>query len=890
MRKTFTDNCAPIRILLAVLILLILSTGAGAADNAHDTKVLILPFSVHAPGKLDYLRNQIATALAGHLEKDGAIIIRLTPQENNALPDLAPTAKSIAQLTDRYGADRIIWGSLTVIGNSFSIDARMVSASAPEAYTYFNATEQNIENLSIALKSLSDKIGMALFKRSLITEVKIQGNQRIESDAILRIVQAKPGTIYKKSQLSADLKSIFKMGYFDDIRVEAESNETGTVVVFHVKEKPTIRRIRIKGNLRFDDEKIKENLTLSTGAILNIFKIRSNIDQIEAMYKEKNYHQVSVTYNIVPVQNNQADIEFVIEEGDKLYVTKIEFEGIKSFKEKELRKVIKTSEKGFFYWITSSGDMNRNELDQDAALIKGYYHNHGFTRARVSEPQVDLNPEGIHITFKIEEGPRFKIGKVDMSGDLILDKEVLLSHLSVKSNDYYNREKLRNDVISLRDLYGVYGYAYAEVNPQVQEDMTNLVANITFAIQKRQEVYFENIFINGNTRTRDKVIRRQLQVVEQKRFNGNALKRSVRNLYRLDFFEDIKVNTLKGSADDQMVLQINVTEKPTGQFSFGAGFSSEENLFLVGSVSERNLFGKGQILNLSGEFGGSTTRYSIGFTEPWLFDIPLSGTITAYQQLKEYDEYDRASVGAGIGLSYPVFDYTRFYWNYAYDSSDITQIADSADDTIKELEGTNVTSSTTIALGYDSRDSGLNPSRGSKHRISFEYAGLGGDVGFNKVIAETGWYFPLFKGLVGFLHAKGGTVTKNADDMLLPDYEKFYLGGMNSLRGFDYRGVYVPDINDEGFETKTGGESMVQFNVELLIPISKKVGLIGVVFFDAGNVYGDEFDIGDLRKSAGYGFRWFSPLAPIRVEYGQILDPREGEEEGRWEFTMGGAF
>jgi outer membrane protein insertion porin family len=872
------------------LILLMLLTGTGTADRTDDTHVLILPFSVHAPENQDTLGRQIAAVLAEHLERDGATIIQLSAQDTAEPPGALHAAETMRALADQYKADRIIWGSLTAIGSSFSVDARMVSASAPDTHTSFNASGQSIENLLNVLKGLSDRIGMALFRRSMVTRVNVLGNQRIESDAILRVVKTKTGTIYKESQLSADLKAIFKMGYFDDIRIEAEPDGDGKMVTFHVKEKPTIRRIRIKGNLRFDDEEVKENLTLSTGAILNIFKIRSNIDQIESMYKEKNYHQVSVDYKIIPIKNNQADIEFIIEEGNKLYVTSIEFEGIKSFPVKKLRKVIKTSEKGFFSWLTSSGDMNRNELDQDASLIKGFYHNHGFTRSRVSEPQVDITPEGIHITFKIDEGPRFKVGKVDISGDLILDKGALIEKLSIRREDFYNREKLRNDVIAVRDLYGAHGFAYADVNPQVSEDLENDVVNITFDIKKRQEIYFENIFINGNTRTRDNVIRRQLKVIEQERFDGKALKRSVRNLYRLDFFEDIKINTLKGSTDDQMVLKIDVTEKPTGQFSFGAGYSSEESLFLVGSVSERNLFGKGQILKFSGEFGGSTTKYSLSFTEPWLFDMPLSGSINAYQQEKEYDEYDRTSIGAGIGFSYPVFDYTRLYWSYAYDSSEVANIDDTADDTIKELEGTNVTSSTTLSLGYDSRDSALNPSEGSKHRISFEYAGIGGDVGFNKVTAETGWYFPLFKGLVGFIHAKGGSVIENSDDKIIPDYEKFYLGGMNSLRGFDYRGVHLTNINNEGDETKIGGDSMIQFNVELIIPIAKKVGLMGVVFFDAGNVYGDEFDIGDLRKTAGYGFRWFSPLAPIRIEYGQILDPRDDEDEGRWEFTMGGAF
>jgi outer membrane protein insertion porin family len=869
---------------------MILFTGFEPADAKQGPKVLVLPFSIHASKDLGYLSAQIAAVLSDHLERDGATVVRLSAEQVADLNETMADTASMVRLAGRFEADRLIWGSLTAIGERFSVDVKMISATAPDSLVQFHSSGEQIENLLNVLKGLSEKIGMALFQRSIVTEVKVMGNERIESDAILRVVKTKPGSIYKSTQLSDDLKSIFKMGYFDDLRVEAQSVDGGMTITFHVKEKAVIRRIRIKGNLRFDDEEIRENLTLSTGAVLNIFKIRSNIDQIEAMYKDKNYHQVVVNYRLIPEKNNQADLEFIIEEGNKLYVTDIVFEGLHSFEEKELRKVINTSEKGFFSWLTSSGDMDRAELGQDAALIKGFYHNQGFIRARVSEPQVDISPEGIRITFKIDEGPRFKVGEVDISGDLILDKARLLEKLGISKEEYYSREKLRNDVIALRDLYGAYGYAYAEVNPQVKEDTDQLLVNITYAVDKRQEVYFENIFINGNTRTRDKVIRRQLRVAEQERFDGKALKRSIRNLYRLDFFEDVKVNTLKGSAEDKMVLKVDVTEKPTGQFSFGAGFSSEESMFFVGSVSERNLFGRGQILKFSGEFGGSTTKYSLSFTEPWLFDIPLSGTVGAYQQEKEYDEYDRTSMGGSIGFSYPVFDYTRFYWSYAYDSSDVSDIDDDADDTIKELEGTNVTSSTTVALGYDSRDSGINPTEGSKHRISFEYAGLGGDVGFNKVTAETGWYFPLFKGLVGFLHAKGGTVTKNADNMILPDYEKFYLGGMNSMRGFDYRGVHLTNVNADGDETKVGGESMVQFNVEMIIPISKKVGLMAVIFFDAGNVYGDEFDIGDLRKSAGYGFRWFSPLAPIRVEYGRILDPRDDEEEGRWEFTMGGAF
>lgn len=885
MLRMQTSSC----FILNILITLLAIAGswnpplAGAAERVN---VMVLPFEVHATGDLNYLSTQIADVLSDHLEKDGATIIKYPPE----ISVTAIESDAIRKMARQYGVDHMIWGSFTLIGERFSLDAYMLTPFDAKGPVGFNVKGVKLENLLKAIKSLSVDLGLKLFQKKIVEAIDVQGNQRIESDAILRQVSTKPGSIYKSSQVTNDLKSIYKMGFFDDLRVTAEDGPKGIVITFHVKEKPTIRRIRTKGNVRFDDEEIKENLTISTGAILNIFKVRSNIEQIEAMYKEKNYHQITVDYKVLPLENNQADIEFIIEEGPKVYVTSIEFEGNKSFDAKKLKKQIKTSEKGFFFWITSSGDLDRTKLDQDAALLNTYYSNQGYIRVRVADPIVDIGEEGIHITFKIDEGPRFKVGKVDISGDLIKSKAELAEKLSLDQSTYYNREKLRNDIIALSDFYGVHGYAYADIDPVVKEDLDNLVVDVTYTIQKKQEVYFENILISGNTRTRDKVIRRELKVHEKEKFNGAALKRSVRNLYRLDYFEDVKVDTLKGSTDDQMVLKIDVTEKSTGMFTFGAGYSSEENMFLVGSVAQRNFLGRGQTLKLAAEFGASTTKYDLSFTEPWLFDIPLSATVFSYNQDKDYDDYERDSIGAGLGVSYPVYDFTRVYLSYGYDRSDVTDIEDEADDTIKELEGTNVTSSISLALGYDSRDKVFNPTEGSKHRITFEHAGLGGDVGFNKYTLDTGWYFPLFKGLIGFVHGKTGFVDETGGGKILPDYEKFYLGGINSMRGFDNRGVHLTSVNSEGIETEIGGTAMVQFNFEVIIPISKKLGLMGVVFYDTGNVYDDSIDFEDLRRSAGYGFRWYSPLAPIRIEYGKILDRREGEESGQWEFTMGGAF
>jgi len=890
---------------------LLLSMTAVVSNAAQPVKVTVLPFAIHADKDLDYLSTQIADILADRFRRNGAVIVQLSPEEVRNLKARDLDRLNTGQIEPPLKADRIVWGSLTLAGDRFSLDARMKETAGKTPPTNFHAEGVRLENLLKVLNGLADQIGLKLFHRQVVAEVRVAGNRRIEADAITRVIKTKAGDIYQKDQISKDIKSIFEMGYFDDLRVDSTPGPDGVIVTFHVKEKPTIRRIKFSGNLRFDDDELKENLTITTGSILNIYKVRNNIDHIQSMYKEKNYHQAKVTYKLTPLANNQADIEFVIEEGPKLYVTSIRFEGNKSFKDKTLKKQIQTSEKGFFSWFTSSGDLDRTKLDQDAALLSNFYLNQGYINARVADPQVDLGEKGIHITFKIEEGARYKVGKIDVAGDLILPRAELLKDLKLGNSVYFSREILRNDVIALTDLYGNQGYAYADVKPRVKENSDKLIVDITYEIDKKQEVYYEKIFIDGNTRTRDKVIRRELLVHEQERFDGAALKKSIRRLYRLNYFEDVKVDSLKGSADDKMILKLNVTEKPTGQFQFGAGYSSEENVFFVGSVVENNFLGRGQTLKVEGTVGSSTRRYNVGFTEPWLFDIPLAATVTAYDQVKDYIDYDRDSNGGSLGFSYPIFEDTRIYWSYAYDSSNVTNIADDADETIKELEGTLVTSSTSLSLGYDSRDSVYTPTEGAKNIITLEYAGLGGDVGFRKLIAESGWYFPLFKGLVGFVHGRAGTVTSNGGNWILPDYEKFYLGGINSLRGFDYRGVHITNTHEQTettagpdgvlgtaddvttittVETETGGTKMAQFNLEVIIPIVKKMGIMGVVFFDAGNVYEDSFDLGDLRRTAGYGFRWFSPLAPIRIEYGRVLDKREGESSGRWEFTMGSAF
>jgi len=769
---------------IGLLIMVMTCLLAGPAGSQEPLRIVVMPFDVYSQEDLSYMGVEIPGVILKQLSEDGAQVVDintaagLLPKEGLRTPD------EFRRICVQTGADYAVWGSLTWIGTKFSLDAKMVEAIGERPPETFFTEGDGIENIFGTVKELASDIGLKIFKWKKIVDIRIDGNKRIEADAIRKEIQTKPGDLFQAGNLSKDLKAIYAMGYFDDVRILSEDDPGGKIIIFNVKEKATIRYIRTSGNRVYDDEKIKENLTIKTGSILNVFKIQNNIERIEALYRDKNYHNIHVTYDIQPRDNNQADLTFVIEEGVKIRIEKISFVGNNAYSEKELKGLMQTSEKGFFFWLTSSGELNKENLNQDVAKLAAFYHNHGYVESKIGEPQVEFKDTWIEITIKIEEGAQYSVGTVDLSGDLILPKEALRKKIKIINEKFYNREILRNDVLNLTDLYSDQGYAYADISPVVDRDPEKLIVNITYQINKGRQVYFEKILIGGNTKTRDKVIRRELPVYEQELFSGSRLKRGVRNLYRLDYFEDVKVTTSNGSSDDSMILKIDVTEKPTGAFTFGGGYSTIQNFFIMASISQRNFLGKGQVLKLEGEIGGRSDRYTLSFTEPWLFDIPLSAGFDLYRWTYDYDTYQKDSFGGTLRFSYRVFDFTRVGVTYGYDRADIHDIQVDAADSIKDLEGINITSSITTSITYDSRDRLFNPTEGSEHRLSYQYAGLGGNIGFSKILAETGWYLPLFWDMVNFLHGKTGYVTENSG-LMLPDYERFYLGGMNSLRGFD---------------------------------------------------------------------------------------------------------
>ncbi len=875
---------------LCLIIMVVMGICQQTAIAQQAPSAVILPFDIFAEQDLTYLQTEIPSALMKSLEQAGARVLLLDPVSEPNWKKRVSSIEEIKGLSVQTGGDFIIWGSLTWLGQQFSLDLKLFEASAarPQLYT---VEGKGIENLPASVDKLAQELVLRIFKRQRILEISIDGNLRIEAEAIKRVVKTQPGDIYNPKNLSDDLKAIFAMGYFDDIQILSEPRPDGVMVTFKIKEKPTLRAVRFSGiRWAFEEEEVAEVITAKRGSILNINVIQNDIDRITELYKEENYHNVNVDYKIYERKDNQADIEYIIEEGEKFQIERIMFEGNEAFSDKELKRQMATAEENILSWFTSAGDLDENKLEQDVARLTSFYKNNGYMQARVGEPEVNFVGQEIEITIEINEGPRFRVGEVSLTGDLILEQAELIESLKIRQEEFYNREILRGDVLNLTDLYSNQGFAYADVAPQVKQDSEKRVVDIVFDIKKGQQVYFEKIIISGNTKTRDKVIRRQLRVYEQEQFSSTRLKRSIRNLYRLDYFEQVNVDTSKGSADDKMVLKIDVVEKSTGAFSFGAGYGNADKLYGTISISERNLFGRGQKLELKGTMGSKTQDIDLTFTEPYVWDIPLSGTLTFYNWKYDFEEYDKDSFGFGLSFSYPIFNYTRARLGYVYDIADISNISSDAPGSIKELNGKNTKSSIKSSLRYDSRDSTFVPSEGSNHGFSFEFAGLGGDIGFMKYIGETTYYLPLFWGLVLAPHAEAGYVNKTRTKKL-PDYEKFYLGGIGSLRGFK-RDDLAPRDNDNN---SIGGDKYVQFNLDLTFPLLKDQGVFGGLFFDTGRVYGDneriELDPGDLRQSAGLGIRWLSPMGPVRLEYGFILDQKETDDgPGNWEFSMASAF
>ncbi|MFU8769093.1 MAG: outer membrane protein assembly factor BamA [Desulfotignum sp.] len=853
----------------------------------QPVSVAVFPFSIQAPQPQDQLREAIPLMLKESLEKEGARVILVKDFTDTDAWDAA----RFRQEGIRLGVDHIITGNIFVAGQQISIDANMhpvYYATPPRA---FFSQSPSLEGLHTAAGSLARGIIGELFEKRIIAAVSVTGNRRVDSDAILRVISSQPGDLMSPQKLSNDLEQVYKMGFFDDVMVSQKPLDQGLEIVFAVMEKPSVRNIRFSQNRVYKDDELAAVVDTSTGSILNIYKINSDVEKIQRLYTEKNYHNCLVTYEINPLDNNQADIVFVIDEGSKIKIESIVFEGNTHFKDKALKKTMKTREKGFWSFITSSGNLDRTELDNDALRIESLYKNNGFINVKVSDPQVVMEEESISISFKIEEGDQYKTGKVDITGDILTTKESLFEKLQTKESDLYNRELIRKDMLGLSDFYSNQGYANVTVSPLVETDESEKKVNVTYKIDQGELVYFNRIIITGNTKTRDKVIRREMAVEEQGKYSMGGIQRSYRNLAYKDYFQTLEINPVRTQEPDQRDLEVKVTEKPTGNFSFGGGYSTDDGPFGQVSLEERNLFGRGQTLKLLGRMSGETGLYDLTFNEPWIFDRPISAGFSIYKSEREYEYYDRNAIGLTLRSAY------RQLWDYTIIGVEFN-VEDFEVDNVQPLftnvtPGDFFTASIKPYIGYDSRNHYFLPTEGVFSRFSAQYAGefMGGDIDYTKYVAEAGFWMPLFWKFTGGFHVEGGYLDDRTNGQIDIDWERFYLGGINSIRGFD---KYDINTQEPGEAFLRGGEKYIQFNAELIFPIQEEQGVAGVLFYDRGDVYrtSEDIDLAKQHSSVGFELRWNSPMGPIRLAYGIVVEGQDAKDtgDGQFDFSIGAFF
>lgn len=860
--------------------------------TAIEQNTTYLPLKINSPEQQQVLGDKADSALSNALFPTSFSMT--SREEAKKLIDYSgswpPAPGTLQKIASTTGLDYVAVGSLTVIGEQISIDYKVFDLLSPDSPKYYFRHGESLENLGGTLSEVIREVIAYTERDFIISSIVPHGNTRIDSGAIARKIKTKAGDFYNPATLRDDLKAIFSMGYFEDVRIEVTESESGKIVIFEVTEKPIISKIEYSGLDNFTEEEVSEAANIGANTILNSAKINNGTAAIKALYKSKGYYNTKVISQISYPDNEHAELRYVIEEGDKIFIKEINFIGNKTFDADELEDIIESGTKSWLSWLTEAGLMKQQLLAQDVARLGAFYNNQGFLEVKIGKPEVVQEEDWLYITFSIEEGPRYRVGTITFEGDLITDQQTLRGFLTLQNQEFINRQILREDVLKITDYYSENGFAFADIRPKTKRSNTGARVDVVIDINKGDLVYVQRIAVKGNSRTRDNVIRRELKIAEGGVFDSKALRISTQRLQRLDFFEEVNIIPEPALDPSKMNITVNVKEKSTGQFSIGAGYSSVDSLMLMGEVSENNFLGRGDRMSLAVNVSGNSDRFNLGYTNPHIRDSQLSGGIDLFNWFREYDDYDKDSQGGALRLGYPLFERWRGYGSYSYTDTKLSNVSEFASQIIIDSMDIHITSAVKFGMVRDTRDRRTGASKGSENSITIKYAGgpFGGDAEFTKLEAFSSWYFPLPLSTVFHFKAAAGQIWENVPGQL-PVYERFYLGGMNTIRGFEYgKASPIDPVTGD----RIGGDKMWYTNIEYIFPLLPEAGVRGALFFDAGKVTADDEDwnLDSYNKAVGVEVRWLSPMGPLRLVWGYNLDPEYDEESAVWDFSIGGSF
>jgi outer membrane protein insertion porin family len=726
-------------------------------------------------------------------------------------------------------------------------------------------------------------------KPIIIKEIAVQGNRRVQEAVILGRVGAKIGTPFAASRTAEDIRAIFALGFFDDVQVKVEDFEGGVKLVYVVAERPFIRDILFAGNKKQDSATLQEKIDLKLGSVYNPVEVNRAADKLKEFYEQEGYFEVGITPDVEKLPDGDVTITFRIAEGRRISIDQIVIEGAQGLTPKEVKRVMETQEREY---IVLRGTVQRQRLDEDVDRIIQLYNDYGYVQARVEKSEINVDRVNARATIRVVvvEGPQFKVGGVDVTGNSVLPQEEIRKRIEFRTGDVFSRTKLRDSVKGVADLYSAIGRASAVVTPNTTQDTPGRVINVTFEISEGPETYVERINIAGNTRSEEKILRREIPMAEGDLFTSQKLARAKQRLTNLNYFDKVEAKTAPGSSKDKIIVNIDVTEKPTGLFSIGGGYSSQDGVLGTLDLSQRNFLGKGWEVFLRIRGGENIQTGTIGFTEPWLFDRPLAAGFDLFNTRRILPDYTVNSLGGDIRLGHPFGEYSRWNATYRVSEDRVSDVNPLGSPELLSQEGTHLTSLIGVNFTRDTRDNVFDPTRGGLSVFGFDFGGVGFGEQFIRSVVSSSYFQPLpwLNHVLSYRLLAGYSLGWSNEPV--PLFERFYLGGSNSLRQF--KSLQVSPKDSTG--TRIGGNSELLFSVEYQIPLV--FGLKAAVFTDIGQVWGPDIsagtkiDLSDLRYGVGAGLRWNSPFGPIRIDYGIKLDQKKGESFGEFNFSAGSSF
>lgn len=707
--------------------------------------------------------------------------------------------------------------------------------------------------------------------RDIVADVRVEGAQRVEADTVKSYMTLRAGDPFEEGRLDQSLKALFATGLFADVTLQRE----GSVLVVKVVENPIINRIAFEGNKRIEDDQLKNEVQLRSRVVYTRTKVQSDVKRLLDVYRRTGRFGVTVEPKIIQLPQNRVDLVFEINEGDVTYVQRIAFIGNQRFTDSQLRSVIQTKEKAWYRFLSSDDTYDQDRLGGDRELLRKYYLQNGYADFRVTSAVSELTPDkdGFVLTFTVDEGERYKFNKLDAVAAIRnVDVDRLRELLQMKPGDWYDVEKVEETIKQMTDHVGQLGYAFVEVTPNAQRNADERTIDLVFEVREGPRVYVERIDIVGNVRTLDRVVRREFRLSEGDAFNSAKLRRSRQRIQNLGFFDKVQISNERGSAPDLTVIKTEVSERSTGELSFGAGFSTTEKLLGDVSIRERNLLGRGQDLRLGFTVSKYRQEIDLAFTEPYFLDRNLSAGFDVFHIVRDVQDessFDERRDGFVLRTGFQLSEYLRQTVRYTARRVEVRNVPSTASAYIQQQEGSSTTSAFSNEFFYDRRDNRFDPTDGYYLRQYTEFAGLVGNNNFYKIVVGAGIYHPIAKNFTLGLSGETGIIQGIGDEDVRI-VNRYFIGG-TTLRGFKTAGIGPRDTLTLD---ALGGTKFYTGTVELSVPLGlpEELGVSGRLFNDFGSLWGvpssgpNIADSSALRSSAGFGISWRSPFGPIRAD------------------------